>query len=57
VSAPNHLAPKTQRNVFLFKEGIAQEDEMEVHAGIEIVPVGIGNVLVFVTEAPGAVAR
>jgi hypothetical protein len=57
VRAQKSLTRKAQHNAFLFKEGIAQKNEVKVHAGIEIVAVGVRNVLVFVTEAPGTVAR
>ncbi len=30
---------------------------LEIHAGIVVVAVGVGNVLIFVADAPGAVTR
>ena len=41
----------------LLEEGIAQGEHVEIEAGIEIVAVGVGDVLVFVGEGPGARTR
>ena len=41
----------------LLEEGIAQEDGVQIHAGIYFTAVGVGDVLVLVSEHPGSFSR